>query len=58
MISREEYVQALRDLFSKDPMKIREANRKLYAVCVTNGGGPAGSHTEPDLVLAEAAVNS
>lgn len=39
-------------------MKIREANRKLYAVCVTNGGGPAGSHTEPDLVLAEAAVNS
>ena len=53
-MSRDEYIEALRDLFSKDPEKIRVANRKLYGIAV---GTPNGT-TEPDLALAEAAATN
>lgn len=55
MLSRDEYVQILKDLFSKDQERIREANRKLYAAAVGSGDGGV---REQDLALAEAAVNS
>ena len=50
-MTRAEYVQALKDLFSKDPERIREANRNLYAAAV----GAHSDITEQDLALAEAA---
>lgn len=48
-MSRDEYVQLLSDLLSKDPIKIRDANQRLYTQLVTEQGAPRAAN----LVLAE-----
>lgn len=52
-MDREEYVQTLRDILSRDPRKIRDANQRLFTAVVANGGGD--HRREADLVLAEVA---
>lgn len=53
-MTREEYLRLLRDLLSDDAVRVREANRRLYAEVVA-GGHPLLSEQqrEADLVLAE-----
>jgi hypothetical protein len=46
-LTHDEYIAALRDLLSEDPVKIRAANRALYR-CATG----EHSHVEADLALA------
>lgn len=54
----EEYVQAIKDLLSKDPERVRAANRLLFAAATRNGasrngGASATQNREADLVLAQ-----
>lgn len=53
-LDRDEYIQTIKGLLSKDPTKIRDANRTLYRA-IAGEGAPEPSDTEADLVLAEAA---
>jgi len=68
MLDRETYVKLVRDLTSRDPQKVRDANRRMYG-SVVNGVEPGGlasgesvrytgdrnHNREADLVLAEIA---
>jgi hypothetical protein len=59
-MQRDEYVQVMKDLLSRDPARIRDANRRLFRQAVVDGNGtaryaPEGSNREADLVLAEVA---
>lgn len=59
-MSREQYVELLRDLLSGDPVRIRRANLALYRVAVIESSAgvsiPDNGHKrEADLVLAEIA---
>jgi hypothetical protein len=51
-LTQDEYVAALRGLFSGDPQRIRDANRRLFKACVTG----EDSQQNPDLALAEASA--
>jgi hypothetical protein len=53
-VSRDEYVTLLRELLSRDPERIREANRRLYSH-VVDGSGKLPESREADLALAEVA---
>jgi hypothetical protein len=58
MIERAEYVQILKDLLSRDPSRVRDANRRLYLTAVVELENPAeapAGNREADLVLAEVA---
>lgn len=57
MIERSEYVDILKDLLSKDPARIRDANRRLYLTAVVDYSESPDDvgHREADLVLAEVA---
>jgi len=54
-LERDTYIQAIKDLLSRDPTKIRDANRVLYRAVAGDDGADEPSDTEADLVLAEAA---
>lgn len=60
MLSRDEYIKALRGLLSGDPQRIMEANRALYRAGVSpsvpHKGLEIPTNTEADLALAEAGV--
>lgn len=53
-MERDEYVSALRDLLSRDPARVRDANRVFFGALVAST--PNESNREADLVLAEVAA--
>ena len=60
-MSREEYVSCIQDLLSRDPARIRDANRRLFGAVVdswpSHGDSDVGQDAQrsADLVLAEVA---
>lgn len=51
-MTREAYIATIRDLISRDPDRIRNANRKLYETLVSSA---SQNKREADLTLAEIA---
>lgn len=57
-LSRDEYVACLQGLLSRDPIRIRDANRVLFTAVVNYPVGDSQSDPKrgADLVLAEVAA--
>jgi hypothetical protein len=55
-MERDDYVSALRDLLSRDPARIRDANRVFFSTLVGVTAAPGDASREADLVLAEVAA--
>lgn len=55
-LTREAYVKLLKDLLSRDPARVRDANRILFPALVeTEADSPEIRKREADLTLAEVA---
>lgn len=54
-MTHDQYVKALADLLSRDPERLRAANRVLYATAVGSTGVAGDADRQADLALAEAA---
>lgn len=50
-MDRQAYIAALKDLVSRDPVRVRAANRTLFTAVVNSSAGDR----EADMVLAEVA---
>lgn len=54
-LSHKEFIDTLADLMSKDPAKVRQANRLFYQAMVSKGTPHPSAQMSADLALAEAA---